>query len=92
MVQRVRKAPPPSSTDMLHAEPKRSVTVDDNSFRQKLDKGRRVIALEMDPPKDDDPGTFAEDARALTEAGADIITLADCPVGRPRADSSLLSS
>ena len=62
-----------------------------NSLREKLEGGRRVIAVELDPPADDDVTEFLQGVRALKEAGADAVTVADCPVGRPRADSSLLA-
>ena len=62
-----------------------------NPFWDKLSAGRRVIAVELDPPADADPAPFLAGARALRDAGADAITIADCPIGRSRADSSLLS-
>ena len=58
---------------------------------QKLDAGRRVIAVELDPPADDDVTFFLDGVRTLRDAGADTVTIADCPIGRPRADSSLLA-
>ena len=62
-----------------------------NSLWEKLSAGRRVIAVELDPPADDDVAPFLEGVRVLRDAGADAVTIADCPVGRPRADSSLLA-
>lgn len=62
-----------------------------NTLAEKLDAGQRVIAVELDPPADDDISFFLEGVRTLTAAGADAVTIADCPVGRPRADSSLLA-
>ncbi len=57
----------------------------------KLDSGTRVVAVELDPPADDDLAPFLSGVRTLREAGVDAVTIADCPVGRPRADSSLLA-
>ena len=57
----------------------------------KFAAGERVIAVELDPPPDDDAAYFFNGVRTLRNAGADWITIADCPVGRPRADSSLLA-
>ena len=54
--------------------------------------GRPVIAVELDPPADDDAGFFLEGVRTIRDAGADLITIADCPVGRPRADSCVLAA
>ncbi|MDE6260501.1 MAG: bifunctional homocysteine S-methyltransferase/methylenetetrahydrofolate reductase [Oscillospiraceae bacterium] len=62
-----------------------------NRLRDKLEAGKRVIAVELDPPADDQVDGFMEGVRALRDAGADAITVSDCPVGRPRADSSLLA-
>ena len=62
-----------------------------NPLAEKLDRGERVIAVELDPPADDEADFFFEGVRALKRAGADAVTIADCPVGRPRADSSLLA-
>ena len=62
-----------------------------NSLWEKLDSGRRVIAVELDPPVDDNVQPFLDGVRVLRDAGADAVTIADCPVGRPRADSSLLA-
>ncbi len=62
-----------------------------NRLRDKLAAGERVMAVELDPPADDSVESFMEGVRALREAGADAVTVADCPVGRPRADSSLLA-
>ena len=62
-----------------------------NSLWDKLSSGRRVIAVELDPPTDDNVEPFLDGVKVLRDAGADAVTIADCPVGRPRADSSLLA-
>ncbi|MCD8321329.1 MAG: bifunctional homocysteine S-methyltransferase/methylenetetrahydrofolate reductase [Oscillospiraceae bacterium] len=62
-----------------------------NPLWDKLAAGKRVVAVEFDPPADDDIAPFLEGVRALRDAGADAVTIADCPIGRPRADSSLLA-
>lgn len=62
-----------------------------NSLAEKLDSGKRVVAVELDPPVDDDISFFLDGVQALRDAGADAVTIADCPIGRPRADSSLLA-
>ena len=55
------------------------------------DPARRPFAVELDPPELADTADYMRKAAALRDAGADIITLADCPVARPRMDSSLLA-
>lgn len=62
-----------------------------NPLWEALESGRRVVAVELDPPGDDNLAPFVEGVQALHAAGADAITIADCPIGRPRADSSLLA-
>ena len=57
----------------------------------RLEQGRRVTLVELDPPRSADIGGFMEGARQLEQAGADAITIADCPIGRARMDSSLLA-
>lgn len=71
--------------------PERRSAASANTLAEKLDSGRRVIAVELDPPVDDDISFFLEGVRQLRDAGADAVTIADCPIGRPRADSSLLA-
>ena len=73
------------------AEQERRSPAHRNSLWEKLERGERVIAVELDPPVDDNVAPFLEGVRVLRSAGADAVTIADCPVGRPRADSSLLA-
>ena len=54
-------------------------------------RGEKVAAVELDPPASDDVSPFLSGVGVLRDAGADVITIADCPVGRPRADSCLLA-
>ena len=53
--------------------------------------GQRPIAVELDPPEGADVGRFMAGARELQRCGADLITVADCPVARVRIDSSLMA-
>ncbi len=62
-----------------------------NRFAQKIAEGKCVFAVELDSPKNADATGFMDDARRLKEAGADTITIADCPIARARMDSSLLA-
>ena len=63
----------------------------ENRFWEKLESGKKVIAVELDPPANADIRAFMEGAQKLRDAGADSITIADCPISRARADSSLLA-
>ena len=59
--------------------------------RRKLDEGKRVVLVELDPPRDSGISAFVDGAKRLAAAGADAVTIADCPIGRARMDSSLLA-
>ena len=63
----------------------------DDAFLRKLRTGQRVIAVELDSPKDSDLTAYLEGARRLQAAGADLLTIADCPIARARMDSSLVA-
>ena len=63
----------------------------DDAFLRKLRAGQRVIAVELDSPKDADMTAYLEGARRLQTAGADLLTVADCPIARARMDSSLVA-
>ena len=55
------------------------------------DEKRRPFAVELDPPAQTDVGRFMAGARELRDRGADVVTVADCPVARARMDSSLMA-
>ncbi|NSW89211.1 MAG: bifunctional homocysteine S-methyltransferase/methylenetetrahydrofolate reductase [Firmicutes bacterium] len=63
-----------------------------NKFMEKLVSGEMVLAVELDPPADAHIENMIEGAKAIRECGADIITIADCPLGRARVDSSILAA
>ena len=58
-------------------------------FLHKLAEGKKVIAVELDSPKDADLTGYMASARRLQLAGVDAVTIADCPIARARVDSSL---
>lgn len=58
---------------------------------QRRQTGQKAILVELDPPESDHVSGFLEDASHLHSAGADLLTIADNPIGRPRADSSILA-
>lgn len=62
-----------------------------NLFYEKLSGGKKTIAVELDPPADVDIEKYMKNAKKLKECGVDAITIADCPVGRARIDSSLMA-
>ena len=59
---------------------------------QMLRRGEKPILVELDPPRSADTAVFLGGAQILTRAGADAITIADCPIGRARMDACLLAA
>ncbi len=55
-------------------------------------EGRKLIAVEIDPPADTDPGFLLEASKLAAAEGADLITVADSPLARTRADSVILAA
>lgn len=61
-------------------------------FWEKLISDKKAVAVELDPPNDADLTKFIKGVRELRSSQkVDIITIADCPIGRARMDSSLLA-
>lgn len=63
----------------------------ENDFYKLFDAKKKVIAVELDPPYDAQYEKLIELAHKVKSRGADIITLADSPMGRSRVDSILMS-
>ncbi|MDF2539785.1 MAG: 5-methyltetrahydrofolate--homocysteine methyltransferase [Herbinix sp.] len=63
-----------------------------NAFFERLQSGKKVIAVELDPPYDANTDQIMECAHILKSLGVDIITFADSPMGRSRVDSILMSA
>lgn len=87
-----------NETKIIPAKAKKFITdstpvekISTNSFFSKLQK-QFVIAVELDPPFNTDIEKLISGTRLLKEAGVDIITIADSPMGKARADSVIISS
>ena len=65
--------------------------VEDPFWTALCDPARKPFAVELDPPENADVSKFMDGARKLQEYGANLITVADCPVARARIDSSLMA-
>lgn len=64
---------------------------DQRTFIERLESGKKVIAVELDPPYDSNDEKIMDCVEALKNTSADIITIADSPMGRSRVDSLLMS-
>jgi homocysteine S-methyltransferase len=67
------------------------ISIKENDFYHLLQSGKKVIAVELDPPYDANIDQVMECAHILKASGADLITFADSPMGRSRVDSILMS-
>lgn len=59
------------------------------AFRKKLLRGEKVIAVELDPPYNAEGEKLLACAATLSRYPVDVLTFADSPMGRSRADSVL---
>lgn len=64
---------------------------DQRTFIERLESGKKVIAVELDPPYDSNDEKIMNCVEALKNTSADIVTIADSPMGRSRVDSLLMS-
>lgn len=71
--------------------PKSDTINTSNEFYKIFESGKKVIAVELDPPFDASDEKILECANKLKESGTDIITIADSPMGRSRVDSILMA-
>jgi len=60
-----------------------------NVLKEKLIRGEKVIAVELDPPYNADGEKLLACAKTLSKYPVDVLTFADSPMGRSRADSTL---
>lgn len=60
-----------------------------NTLKEKLLRGEKVIAVELDPPYNADGAKLLTCAGTLSKYPVDVLTFADSPMGRSRADSTL---
>lgn len=70
---------------------KKQTVENEDSFLRKLNAGEKVIAIELDSPRNADLTGYLEGAKKLQAAGADLLTIADCPIAQARMDSSLVA-
>ena len=70
---------------------KEQTVENEDAFLRRLNAGEKVIAIELDSPRNADLTGYLEGAKKLQTAGADLLTIADCPIAQARMDSSLVA-
>lgn len=83
---------PVSVKRQMHKIKTKHVAKKNNRFFEKLKKGEFVVAVELDPPFNNGVNRIMEGAHQLKAEDIDIITIADSPLSRPRADSVIIGS
>lgn len=68
------------------------IPVTRNAFYELFETGKKVVAVELDPPYDANIDHIMECAHSLKAVKPDIITFADSPMGRSRVDSILMGT
>ena len=81
-----------SSDSDLQVNTERNDKQKNNVFFANKVNGDKIIAVELDPPKNADTTKLMETANYLKRHKVDIVTFADSPSGRTRADSVLVST
>jgi len=79
---------PADATGIKNSENSLSAGVQ-NKLKEKLLRGEKVIAVELDPPYNADGEKLLACAKTLSKYPVDVLTFADSPMGRSRADSTL---
>jgi len=63
-----------------------------NAFARKLENKEFTIAVELDPPYGTNLEKIIKGAKELKDSGVDILTIADSPMARVRADSVMIAA
>ncbi len=77
---------------LLRPKEKTNIAAHSNQFLSLLSGTKKVYAVELDPPVDTDISYFIGAAHRAKMAGANLITVADSPLARSRADSMILAA
>lgn len=94
IARRIAGTPPalrPRPSTMEFPRTVDSPQIENSSFLRSWGR-RKVITVELDPPRGMDCSRIIEGCRKLKEAGADAINLAENPLARPRMGNIALGS
>ncbi|BCZ46109.1 bifunctional homocysteine S-methyltransferase/5,10-methylenetetrahydrofolate reductase [Clostridium gelidum] len=63
-----------------------------NTFKEKLDNNKFVVAIELSAPIDTDISKLITGAKICKENNIDLVTVPDSPMSKVRADSTIIAS
>lgn len=78
---------PYRSVKLENASDDGTIQKESNAFYRKLREPGKPVIVELDPPHDGNCEKIIQASLLLKEAGADMITFSDSPMGKLRADS-----
>ena len=92
MIRRIGDKPDISARDSAEKTPHEQKKVPQNSLKNSFEADKKIIAVELDAPTDLDCGFLTDSASKVRIHGADLITIADSPLARTRADSIMIAA
>ena len=92
MVKEIELTGEPKVRAQLMQSAEKCIPEATNEFYKLFDQGKKVVAVELDPPYDANIDHIMECAHSLKAVKPDIITFADSPMGRSRVDSILMGT
>jgi len=92
MIEKIQGGPPVSASVVCEAPPVRPRSPIQNPLAASFAAGKKILAVELDAPIRPDADLTAQSVKTLRDAGADLITVADSPLARTRADSIMTAA
>ena len=81
----------PVQKKILNVSSAEGIKRSENRFYQKLQSGEKVFVVELDSPFKSNREGFEQMVKKIKDE-ADIITISDSPMAKPRADSGIMAS
>ena len=81
----------PVQKKILNVSSAEEIKRSENRFYQKLQSGEKVFVVELDSPFKSNREGFEQMVKKIKDE-ADIITISDSPMAKPRADSGIMAS
>lgn len=91
-IAKIQNKPLPASPVVCGLSPAKPSHPANSALEEGFLFGRKILAVELDAPALPDAAFITDAARTLRGAGADLITVADSPLARSRADSIMTAA